>query len=596
MIVPEMRKAISYIRWSSHKQKLGDSKRRQVEKTEAFCGKHKLVLDQRLVDEGISAFKGKHRRKGAALARFLEDVKTGKIPKGTVLVVESLDRLSRETVPVALRQFLEIIEHEIDIVTLVDEQWYSQKSLGADSAPLLMSLVYMMRAHDEVKHRAQRVLAAWVNKRERAVESRTPLTSMCPGWLRARKEGKVAKEYEEIPERVKLVRLIFWLFNRGWSKQRISALFNRHNVPTWGVGKRAAKGWHHSYILKIVHNRAVLGEFVPHSTRMVNEELAGARKPAAAPIAGYYPQIITEAVFAKAQLRGTGPRGPIGPTVANLFQGLLKDGDNPGFSMRYKDHGDPAGKWRYIFSDHRRVHPDTPQFSWNYNAFEALILNYLCDLDWSILTVDKDTEVRRLRGELAVAEARLKALDKDARKLVELSRLASEVAEVAEQLRDLEAKRVELRKQVAQLRSELKSKEGFSADEGTRELKRLAADRGNVANRYRLREAIRQYLKRIELFRSVPRQLTSAMRLPRQKGVALEEMLHARCVRLLFVNGAERWVVDKPIPMRFDGAKLPPINRLEINRDEMGGKVLEDAATSRPKPVKLMEWKRRRKR
>ena len=89
-------------------------------------------------DDGKSAFKGKHRAVGSDLGRFLADVKAGKIPKGTVLIVESLDRLSRETVPIALRQFLEIIEHEIDIVTLIDEQWYSQRSLGADSAPLLM--------------------------------------------------------------------------------------------------------------------------------------------------------------------------------------------------------------------------------------------------------------------------------------------------------------------------------------------------------------------------------------------------------------------------------------------------------------------------
>jgi len=83
--------------------------------------------------------------------------------------------------------------------------------------------------------------------------------------------------------------------------------------------------------------------------------------------------------------------------------------------------------------------------------------------------------------------------------------------------------------------------------------------------------------------------------MPRQKGVALEEMLHARCVRLVFVNGAERWIVDRPVPMRFDGAKLPPVKRVEINRDEMGGKVIEDAAKSRPKPLKLMAWKRRKR-
>src|ERR1700692_4962232 len=126
-----MKIAISYIRWSAPQQRLGDSKRRQLEKTEAFCQEHDLILDQRLVDDGKSAFKGKHRKKGTALSRFLDDVKAGRIPKGTILIVESLDRLSRETPTVALRRFLEILEFDIEIVTLIDRQWYSLKSLGA---------------------------------------------------------------------------------------------------------------------------------------------------------------------------------------------------------------------------------------------------------------------------------------------------------------------------------------------------------------------------------------------------------------------------------------------------------------------------------
>ena len=582
--------AISYVRWSSAQQSLGDSKRRQVEQTEAFCREHKLILDQRLVDEGKSAYKGKHRQKGAALARFLEEVKAGNIPKGTVLIVESLDRLSRETVPVALRQFLEILEHDIEIVTLIDRQWYSQKSLGADSAPLLMSIVYMMRAHDESRHKAERLAEVWQNKRKRAVESGLPMTSACPGWLRLRKDGK---GFEVILERAKLVRLMFWLYNRGWSRQRIVALFNRHSVPTWGVGRKAAKGWHHSYIQKTINNRAVLGEFVPYSTR--SGMGATQRRPAAAALKDYYPKIITASAFAKVQLRSTGPRGPIGPRVANLFQGLLRVGDHPEFTMYYKDHGDKEGKWRYVCSDYRRMHPDEAQFSWNYNALERMILNYLCDLDWSILTVGKDAEVRRLRDDLAVMEAKLKRMDGEARGLVDLAKLASGIAEVADQLKVLEEKRSELRKQASRLRSELKAKQGFTAEDGARVLRQLAVDRGNVDNRYRLREAIRQYVRRIELFRSVPGQLTSDMRLPRKKGVALEDMLHARCVRLVFVNSAERWIVDRPVPMRFDGAKLPPVKRLEIDRDEMGGKVIEDAAKSRPKPLQYLEWKRRKR-
>ena len=63
-----------------------------------------------------SAFKGKHVQVGTALARLLQDVVDGKIPKGSVIIVESLDRLGRETVPVALERILGILRHGIWIV------------------------------------------------------------------------------------------------------------------------------------------------------------------------------------------------------------------------------------------------------------------------------------------------------------------------------------------------------------------------------------------------------------------------------------------------------------------------------------------------
>jgi hypothetical protein len=51
-------------------------------------------------------------------------------------------------------------------------------------------------------------------------------------------------------------------------------------------------------------------------------------------------------------------------------------------------------------------------------------------------------------------------------------------------------------------------------------------------------------------------------------------------VALEFRNGAERWDADvgeaEGHGIRFDGAKLPPENLIDINRDEMGGDVLVD--------------------
>jgi DNA invertase Pin-like site-specific DNA recombinase len=555
-----MRMAISYVRWSSPEQRFGDSKRRQVQRTEEFCKENNLVLDRRLVDSA-SAYSGKHRRKDSPLSRFLEDLKAGKVPKGAVLIIESLDRLSRQAIPKALELFLGIIRSGVDIVTLIDTQWYSQESIG-EVQNLLVSIIAMWRAWEDSRHKGERVGHAWESKREEALQSNAPMTSICPGWLKLSADGK---RYEPIKERIKKVKLIFWLTVRGWGKQRIAKLFNRHNVTTWGLGKKAAKGWHHSYIDKILHNRSVLGEFLPHTTKadkIDNRHSTTIRRAVGAVLTNYFPRVISDAIFQKVQLRRTGPRGPIGRKIANLFQRLLKDGEYPQYTMCYKDHGD---RWTYVQSDLRRVNPSEPIFSWPYQRLEELVLNYLVKLDWSGLTVEKNAEVRKLSDDLAVAEGTLQDLDKQVRRLVQLAKAAGGIKEAAQELEAIEKRRAELRGKVLSVRSEIAAKKGFSVEEGAGLVKQLAADHAKLESRLRLRNELRRYVQRVELFRTVPASLIKGLKLPSLKpGVRLEELLHSRCVRLLFSNGAERWIVDhgeKPgYGLRFDGAILPPLS------------------------------------
>src|SRR4051794_17399302 len=100
-------KAYSYIRFSTPEQLKGDSLRRQLQLSRDYALQHGLELDEELKDIGVSAFKGKNRTDGA-LGRFINLVREGKIEPGSVLLVESLDRLSRDQILAALSQFSEI--------------------------------------------------------------------------------------------------------------------------------------------------------------------------------------------------------------------------------------------------------------------------------------------------------------------------------------------------------------------------------------------------------------------------------------------------------------------------------------------------------
>jgi DNA invertase Pin-like site-specific DNA recombinase len=162
-------RAYSYLRMSTDLQLKGHSRQRQLEASRAYAEEHGLELadDAQLEDIGISAFNGANVRDGA-LGQFLAAVKAGSVERGSYLLVESLDRLSREEIGSANDLFLSIVRAGINLVTLADKRIYRGKSTNL--VDMITSLVIMERAHEESKTKSMRVGAAWRQKRKRAAE------------------------------------------------------------------------------------------------------------------------------------------------------------------------------------------------------------------------------------------------------------------------------------------------------------------------------------------------------------------------------------------------------------------------------------------
>ena len=179
-------KAYSYIRFSTPKQVQGDSYRRQIQQAIDYCAKHNLELDEKAIEDfGVSGFRGSNWTDGA-LGRFIEAVKSGAIAKGSYLLVESMDRLSRQKVLKAFSQFIEILNAGIAVVTLSDGEIFRATDDGNnfDFAKLIISIVYMARANDESEMKSRRSRAAWSNGRKEARESNKVMTnSRLPTWL-----------------------------------------------------------------------------------------------------------------------------------------------------------------------------------------------------------------------------------------------------------------------------------------------------------------------------------------------------------------------------------------------------------------------------
>jgi len=145
--------AYSYIRMSTNLQLKGDSLRRQTELSKAYAEKHglRLVSDMELQDIGVSAFKGDNVANGA-LGKFLESAKAGQVQAGSYLLVESLDRLTRQELLPSVKLLHDIIDLSINVVTLLDGKLYSKDN--ADMMSMMFSIVLMSRAHEESQTKA----------------------------------------------------------------------------------------------------------------------------------------------------------------------------------------------------------------------------------------------------------------------------------------------------------------------------------------------------------------------------------------------------------------------------------------------------------
>ena len=114
-------KAYSYVRWSTPQQAKGDSLHRQLEKARAYAKERDYDLDETLNfrDAGITAYNGRNVLKGA-LGDFLRAVQEGIVARGSYLIVESLDRISRETVHKAAATLQMIVASGVNLVDLED--------------------------------------------------------------------------------------------------------------------------------------------------------------------------------------------------------------------------------------------------------------------------------------------------------------------------------------------------------------------------------------------------------------------------------------------------------------------------------------------
>lgn len=502
-----MPKAFSYIRFSSAKQEAGDSLARQTRLSEEYAAKHGLDLDTELNlrDLGISAFDRSNLKKGA-LGHFLRLVEEKRIPVGSYLLVESLDRLSRDKVMDALSIFTDILRAGIVIVTLSDNQVYSYQSTNDNFASLIVSIVIMSRANEESAMKSKRLRSAWDAKRGNLANKR--LTARCPYWLKPA-AGDVGFEF--IPERVEVVKRIFKMSLDGVGSATIVKTLNTEGVPLFS---EKTNGWQNSYILKILQSPAVYGEL--HLKLQRDGEITPHEV-----IPDYYPAIMTReewklAADARAGRKNRGGASK-GDNLSNLFSGLLKCGYCGG-SMNMGGYVETRKgkhkKSKYIACSNARRGLGCNYIQWEYSDFERLVLRFCKSVNFSgVLGVNQDVQADINNALLRVEAIKQEILDVTGRNESLLDALEKAGQDTAPQLildrmkanetklTALEADKLQVEEDVIRLSN---SQVDASAQQNliVDLLKRLETLEGSDLHllRIRLSEAVKRVIARIDTF------------------------------------------------------------------------------------------------
>lgn len=314
-----------------------------------------------------------------------------------------------------------------------------------------MSIVVMARANEESEIKSQRLSAAWEAKR-RAVSDKK-LTGLCPAWLELSDDRK---SFRVIEDRAEIVRRMFEDSASGQGTFVITRRLNDLGTPAFG----RSNGWVQSYVTKILQTRAVLGEFQPHTKQN------GKRIPFGDQIPGYYPQIVDEDLFLRAQFARGKRRieggGRKGESLRNLFTHLAKCGycDSP---MHFLNKGMGPGGGTYLKCSQALRGLECVPTVWRYQDFERSFFLFVKEIDLGEILAASSTKsdaialderlisLREKRNQLETQRERTYALINEGISIeflsAKLKGCENDIGEVDQQIAQVEAQRSAIREQ-----------------------------------------------------------------------------------------------------------------------------------------------------
>lgn len=410
-----MPKAISYVRFSSVIQGEGSSTERQ----EALIGSWlKQNPDYELSnlsakDLGRSGFKGEHLKHG--LGGILEAIKSEKIARNDVLLVEALDRLGRLP-PLEMTQLIgQIVTHGVRVITLEDGQEYTAEKLNSMDGSHYVLIGKVQQAHYYSKNLSNRIKKAYEAKRRKAKEGEN-IRLFAPFWLNT--DGTI-KENEGA-----CVRECIDLYLKGRGTRRILLDLHDKYPALMGVHPTTLKRW--------FKNRALLGEWANKGD----------------PIKNVFEPLISEEQFYLLQNQLSFKSKTMSPEVSYFLSGLVVCAQcGSSFHYRRKAHKDYVIKYSNCSTYLKRG----PVYCKNNKTWPYEVLFFIYEKTHSncVLNVMAGRVASAVSNSLEVLVRQEEEISKKIKKLVDL--FVGEgglIKEVRDKISSLNAERKEIEERI----------------------------------------------------------------------------------------------------------------------------------------------------
>jgi len=263
-------------------QATGDSENRQLSALELFETATGTKVVEVIYDKGKSAFRGDNARSGN-FKEMLDRMDSGAIRPGDFLVVESIDRITRQRVLDGVELLQSILKKGINIYTTVDQKTYSYSDPTRDFENLLMISLIAKRANEESETKSGRLLSAWKARKAKAENGEVIIKKgkSIPYGLRV-EDGKFIIHKEEQDE----IRRLFELLLQFGLNTAITKL-----------NETSRKKWNNGTVNKIIKNKTVIGCMATHRVEYTSD--GKARKTLTGFIENYYPNLIEPSLFYK---------------------------------------------------------------------------------------------------------------------------------------------------------------------------------------------------------------------------------------------------------------------------------------------------------